>query len=149
MGLAALIAAAALAPGFHATVEPLSPQLRAQMTGVSWHSGCPVGLGELRLLTLTYHGFDGRDHTGRLVANRSAAAALFTEELAAALELIAGAPRIGRRRRHRGVPGMRRILLRATRYHLYYAPSDDGRRLFVLAVWSALRGKAPSVRPPS
>jgi plasmid stabilization system protein ParE len=80
--------------------------------------------------------------------NRSAAAALFTEELAAALELIAGAPRIGRRRRHRGVPGMRRILLRATRYHLYYAPSDDGRRLFVLAVWSALRGKAPPLRSP-
>ncbi len=46
------------------------------MTGVSWHAGCPVGLGDLRLLTLTYRGFDGRDHTGRLIANRSAAAGL-------------------------------------------------------------------------
>ena len=42
-----------------------------QMTGVSWHAGCPVGLGELRLITLTYRGFDGRDHTGRLIANRT------------------------------------------------------------------------------
>ena len=81
--------------------------------------------------------------------NRLAAPALFSEELAAAIELIGRAPRIGRRRRHRGVPGLRRVLLRATRYHLYYAPADDEKRLFVLAVWSALRGKAPPVRPPS
>jgi len=80
--------------------------------------------------------------------NRLAAPALFSEELAAAIELITGAPRIGRRRRHRGVPGLRRVLLRATRY-LYYAASDDAKRLFVLAVWSALRGKAPPVHPPS
>ena len=46
------------------------------MIGVSWHQGCPVGLSQLRLVTLTYRGFDGRDHTGRLVANRDAAAAL-------------------------------------------------------------------------
>jgi plasmid stabilization system protein ParE len=81
--------------------------------------------------------------------NRLAAQGLFSEELAAAIELIASAPRIGRRRRHRGVPGLRRVLMRATRYHVYYAPSDDGKRLFVLAVWSALRGKAPPVGPPS
>ncbi len=81
--------------------------------------------------------------------NRLAAPALFSEELAAAIELIAGAPRIGRRRRHRGVPGLRRVLMRATPYHLYYAPSDDGKRLFVLAVWNALRGKTPPVRPPA
>jgi plasmid stabilization system protein ParE len=41
--------------------------------------------------------------------NRLAAPALFSEELAAAIELIARAPRIGRRRRHRGVPGLRRV----------------------------------------
>jgi plasmid stabilization system protein ParE len=81
--------------------------------------------------------------------NRPAAPALFTEELAAAIELIANAPRIGRRRRDRGVPGLRRVLLRATRYHLYYAPAEGGDRLFVLAVWSALRGKGPPIRPPA
>jgi hypothetical protein len=46
------------------------------MTGVSWRPGCPVPLSGLRLITLTYRGFDGRDHTGRLIANRDAAAAL-------------------------------------------------------------------------
>jgi len=76
VGLATLFVAAALAPGFHSSVQPIPAQVRTQMTGVSWHAGCPVALGDLRLLTLTYRGFDGRDHTGRLVANRSAATAL-------------------------------------------------------------------------
>jgi hypothetical protein len=76
VGLAVLAVAAALVPGFHARVQPIPPAMRAQMTGVSWHKGCPVGLDDLRLLTLTYRGFDGRTHTGRLVANRTAAAAL-------------------------------------------------------------------------
>jgi hypothetical protein len=43
------------------------------MTGVSWHKGCPVPISDLRLLTLSYRGFDGRTHTGRLIVNRSAA----------------------------------------------------------------------------
>jgi hypothetical protein len=64
------------APGFHARVMPLSPALRAQMTGVSWHRGCPVPLPALRLLRLSYVGFDGRAHSGRLVANADAAPAL-------------------------------------------------------------------------
>ena len=69
-----MIAAAVL--GFHATVQPIPPAMQRQMTGVSWHTGCPVGLAQLRLITLTHRGFDGRDHVGRLVANRAAAASL-------------------------------------------------------------------------
>jgi D-alanyl-D-alanine carboxypeptidase len=76
VGLAVLVVAAALLPGFHARVQPIPPAMRAQMTGVSWHPGCPVALDDLRLITLTYRGFDGRAHTGRLVANRTAAPAL-------------------------------------------------------------------------
>ena len=76
MGLAVLAVAAALVPGFHAKVQPIPPAVRAQMTGVSWRPGCPVPLADLRLLTLTYRGFDGRAHTGQLVANRDAAATL-------------------------------------------------------------------------
>jgi hypothetical protein len=76
VGLAVLAVAAALAPGFHARVQPIPPPMRAQMTGVSWHRECPVTLDDLRLITLRYRGFDGRSHTGRLVANRSAAPVL-------------------------------------------------------------------------
>jgi hypothetical protein len=63
-------------PEFSSRVEPIGAQLRARMTGVSWHPGCPVGLGRLRLLTVSRRGFDGRPHRGRLVVNRDAAAAM-------------------------------------------------------------------------
>jgi hypothetical protein len=76
VGLAVLAAVTVLLSGYHARVQPIPPAIRAQMTGVSWHPGCPVGLSDLRLITLTYRGFDGRDHTGRLIANRDAAGAL-------------------------------------------------------------------------
>ena len=76
MGLAVLAAVAVLSAGYHARAQPIPPAMRAQMTGVSWHPGCPVGLSDLRLITLTYRGFDGRDHNGRLIANRDAATAL-------------------------------------------------------------------------
>jgi hypothetical protein len=35
----------------------------------SWHPGCPIAFSELRLITMTYRGFDDRVHTGRLVVN--------------------------------------------------------------------------------
>jgi D-alanyl-D-alanine carboxypeptidase len=76
VGLAVLAVVAAFAPPFQATVQPIPQAMRARMSGVSWHTGCPVGLGDLRLITLTYRGFDGRAHSGRLVANRTAAPVL-------------------------------------------------------------------------
>jgi D-alanyl-D-alanine carboxypeptidase-like protein len=78
VGLAVLAVAAALVPGFHAQVQPIPPAVRAKMTGVSWRPGCPVPITDLRLLTLTFRGFDGRAHTGQLVANKDAAASLVT-----------------------------------------------------------------------
>jgi hypothetical protein len=38
----------------------------------SWHRGCPVPISQLRLVTLTYWGFDDRPHDGQLVLNRDA-----------------------------------------------------------------------------
>lgn len=60
------------------------------------------------------------------------------DELAASFEIIGHAPNIGRLYRHSPVPGARRVLLRATRYHVYYVPHADDVR--VLAVWHAQRG---------
>jgi hypothetical protein len=61
---------------FHASVEPLSPARRAELTGRFWHAGCPVALTQLRVLTLTTWGFDGRAHSGQLLVNEDAAAKL-------------------------------------------------------------------------
>ena len=77
-------------------------------------------------------------------ANRSASPNLFAEELAASFRIIGDAPTIGRLYRHPPVPGARRVLLRGTRYHVYYVPHADDVR--VLAVWHAQRGVGPPLR---
>jgi len=58
---------------FRSTVVPISPAVRARM-GETWKPGCPVGLGDLRYVTVSFRGFDGRAHTGELVVNRRVAA---------------------------------------------------------------------------
>lgn len=39
------------------------------MTGRTWRGGCPVALDDLRLVSLTYWGFDSTAHIGQLVVN--------------------------------------------------------------------------------
>jgi hypothetical protein len=77
---AALICAASLASAattastaFRATIERIDTAQAKRMRGVSWRPGCPVALRDLRLLRLTYWGFDGRARTGRLVVHRDVA----------------------------------------------------------------------------
>ncbi len=57
---------------FHSTVAPISAAVRARM-GATWSPACPVPLADLRYLTVSFHGFDGRAHTGELVVNRRVA----------------------------------------------------------------------------
>jgi hypothetical protein len=53
-------------PPFEATVAPVT----AVELGRSWHPGCPVGPRDLRLVRVSYVGFDGRAHTGAIVVHR-------------------------------------------------------------------------------
>lgn len=55
---------------FEGSVSRLDGATRELMTGGSWREGCPVGLGDLRLLRVTFLGFDGLAHRGRLVVHR-------------------------------------------------------------------------------
>jgi D-alanyl-D-alanine carboxypeptidase len=74
--LALPAAVLALAP-FHSSVQPPSARVQAQLkSGGFWHQGCPVAMSDLRVLAVTYRGFDGRSHTGRLVVNKTAAPGL-------------------------------------------------------------------------
>ena len=58
-------------PAFEATASRIDARTRRRMTGSSWHRGCPVGLGDLRLLRITYWGFDREAHFGRLVVHKA------------------------------------------------------------------------------
>jgi hypothetical protein len=69
-----IAAAPAALPAYHAQVAVLSPAERRAMTPKVWRPGCPVALSDLRRVTLTYVGFDGRPHQGALIVNRAVAA---------------------------------------------------------------------------
>src|SRR5262249_47947006 len=62
---ASALAAVAVSP-FFSSIRPLSPPVRTQVAD-SWHSGCPVPLSGLRVLTVSYWGFDEQAHRGQLV----------------------------------------------------------------------------------
>lgn len=66
---AAVVPAAAEEP-FLGSVSRLDRATRQLMRGSSWHAGCPVPLDDLRLIRITFLGFDGERHRGRLVAHR-------------------------------------------------------------------------------
>ncbi|MGA9761476.1 MAG: M15 family metallopeptidase [Gaiellaceae bacterium] len=55
-------------PPFRSSISPIDSTFRAQMT--SWHRGCPVRVSNLRLVSVSYWGFDGRSHAGRLIVRR-------------------------------------------------------------------------------
>jgi hypothetical protein len=57
-------------------IRTLPAPLRVSLQPESWRPGCPVPLSDLRLLTVTHWGFDGRVHEGQLVVNEVAAAPL-------------------------------------------------------------------------
>lgn len=57
---------------FQASQRPVTPAL-ARRTSLAWFPGCPVPLDELRLVELSFWGFDDRAHTGRLVVHESVA----------------------------------------------------------------------------
>jgi hypothetical protein len=79
VGLLLLAAASQARPtgkGFNAEVSRISDRLAKRMRGNSWHRGCPVPIRDLRLVRLTFNGFDGDPHGGKLVVHRDATAAI-------------------------------------------------------------------------
>ena len=76
-------------------------------------------------------------------ANRPAARDLFASELDSATLSIVSAPRIGQPVEHPSRLDVRRLLLRATRFHVYYRLR--GEDVEVIAVWSCRRGRGPDL----
>lgn len=66
--LAIFAALSANSPPFSHSVS----RVTAAQLPHSWRPGCPVSPARLRRVRLTYWGFDGRAHTGALVANEHA-----------------------------------------------------------------------------
>ena len=63
-----------MAGGFSAHISPITTDVKKRMVkGHSWKKGCPVDIEDLRYLQLSYHGFDGKSHTGELIVHKDAA----------------------------------------------------------------------------
>ena len=57
---------------FSANVSTITPQIKKHMiNGGSYRAGCPTPLNSLRYVKLKYIGFDGKEHTGELIVNKS------------------------------------------------------------------------------
>jgi plasmid stabilization system protein ParE len=81
--------------------------------------------------------------------NRPSSRGLFRRELASAFDLLVSSPEMGTPYDDADVPGLRRVLLPETRYHVYYVYHADLNQILVLGIWSVLRGHSPpwSERP--
>ncbi len=65
---------AAAAPPFAVSVG----EVTAATIPYTWRPGCPVGPAALRMLHVSYWGFDGKAHTGRIVVNEGVVAGVVT-----------------------------------------------------------------------
>jgi hypothetical protein len=59
-------------PRFSGVVAAIDASTRQRMSA-SWRPGCPVPIADLRLLRLSYWGFDGSAHSGELVVHADVA----------------------------------------------------------------------------
>lgn len=57
---------------YESSASPLTEPVLARMEG-TWDPRCPVALADLRYVTVTFRGFDGRAHTGELVVRHDVA----------------------------------------------------------------------------
>ncbi len=74
-------------------------------------------------------------------AHRTDSPDLFLDELTEAITALSAWP--GRGTAYVAIEGVRRYLLRKTRYHVYFRADRD--RVLILAVWSAVRGQGPKL----
>lgn len=76
-------------------------------------------------------------------ANRDKAPRLLEQEIDRALTVISERPRLGAKLASTRVSGLQRILLRKTRFHLYYQHDLETDEVYVLALWQAERESLP------
>ena len=76
-------------------------------------------------------------------ANRTASPDLFCVELERAIAVTRSNPSLGTGYPHESLPNLRRLLLRRTRFHVYYVVDDD--TATVVAIWNAIAGRGPQL----
>jgi len=75
--------------------------------------------------------------------NRAAAPDLFWRELESVVELLRRSPLIGPIYVASPIPGVRRMLIGRSRYHVYWEVDSASKTVTITAVWHAGRGSGP------
>ncbi len=78
-------------------------------------------------------------------ANHPAAPGAVTAEIRSAIKLIRAQPGLAPHARDTDLPGIRRLLLPRTRYHLYYLYDPEEDAVDILALWHSARGSSPTL----
>jgi len=60
------------------SIQPLPAKLRSNLEHGQWHSGCPVPLSHLRVVTVPYVDFDGEKQEGKIIVHRDVARSVRT-----------------------------------------------------------------------
>lgn len=79
--------------------------------------------------------------------HRPAAPFLFEDEFENALFLLGEHPEIGVEAPRPRMENLRKLILPETRYHIYFVYLPDRAEVRIRAVWAAMRGKGPPIRP--
>lgn len=77
--------------------------------------------------------------------NRRKAPELVLRELARATSLLAVTPMAGKAYRGATSASYRRLLLRRSRFHVYYLIDETARVVMIVAIWNAVRGHGPAL----
>lgn len=82
------------------------------------------------------------------LAQRQAAPDLFLDEFAQAIDLLSAHPDIGSPFKRTDRPGIRRLLLRRSKYWVYYFHNRHQSMVYILTIWSTFRGSDPPLPDP-
>ena len=80
--------------------------------------------------------------------NRPAARDLFVREFVEAVGKLARAPNLDTPYAHPKIANVRRLLMRRTKYHVYYVYQPEQDEVWVLSVWPGMRGRGPKLPGP-
>lgn len=82
------------------------------------------------------------------IANRAAATTLALDEFEHCVRLLESSPDVGLRFHRTPVPGVRRVVMKRTKNHVYYVHDADNAVVYIIAVWGAPKEGDPVLRDP-
>ena len=81
-------------------------------------------------------------------ANREASPLLVMQEFNRCVSLLEASPDVGVRFHRSRVPGVRRLIMRRTKHHVYTLHDEPNNVVYVLAVWGAPKVGYPVLLDP-